>query len=68
MKCPLGRIRNIHPTNNGFIRGADVKTASKIFKCPMHSCALVPVKDSAATNQNEILTANRNIEPEIKRK
>lgn len=43
MKWPLGRIIQVYPGDDGAARVADVKTASGIFKRPIHRLALLPI-------------------------
>ncbi|XP_075167651.1 uncharacterized protein LOC142239762 [Haematobia irritans] len=62
LKWPLGRITNVFPGNDGIVRVAEVKTATGIFKRPIHRLALLPIENTASCVDEDIET-----EPERKK-
>lgn len=69
MKWPLGRVVNTYPGDDGIIRVVEVKTASGLFKRPIHRLAPLPI-DHNVEEDNETQTdpsENTNTEPKSKR-
>lgn len=74
MKWPLGRVTNVYPGNDGSIRVAEVKTASGIFKRPIHRLAVLPVENNGEPDPKEVQTntasdeiRNQDTPPDAKR-